>query len=193
MEQHQCISALGRKRRLVHVFLKRLTTGQTIYTLPAVYQSSIHAASCGIYKASTSTSDEYFLFENRSPGGYDRGLYYKILYGSTDSIYANNDHLYTGGVAIWHVKDILSSCSNVSTNNCEAQSPKLVDLEEANDADLDNGSSRGRTTHLFYSGNSVTFDNSSTPNSKLYDNSSSGISATSISAAGDSMTLTISK
>ena len=40
---------------------------------------------------------------------------------------------------------------------------------------------------------SATFDNSSTPDSKLYDNSSSGISATSISAAGDSMPLTISK
>ena len=159
--------------------------------LPAVYQSITDAASCGIYKASTSTSGEYFLFENRSPGGYDEGLYLRILYGSTDSVHLDN--LYTGGVAIWHVKDILSSCSNISTNNCEAQSPKLVDLEEANNGDLDNGSSKGRTTHLFYSGNSVTFDNSSTPNSKLYDNSSSGISATSIIAAGDSMTLTISK
>ena len=164
-------------------------SGTNNITLPAVFQSSIHAASCGIYKASTSTSDEYFLFENRSPGGYDEGLYYKILRGSTN--YAAGSTYYTGGVAIWHVKDILSSCS--STNNCEAQSPKLVDLEEANDGDLDNSSSKGRTTHLFYSGNSVTFDNSSTPDSKLYDNSSSGISATSISAAGDSMTLTISK
>jgi len=165
--------------------------GTNNITLPAVYQSIIDADSCGIYKATTSTSDEYFLFENRSPGGYDRGLYLRILYGSADSIYLDN--LYTGGVAIWHVKDILSSCSNISTNNCEAQSPKLVDLEEANNGDLDNGSSKGRTTHLFYSGNSVTFNNSSTPNSKLYDNSSSGISATSIIAAGDSMTLTISK
>jgi hypothetical protein len=68
-----------------------------------------------------------------------------------------------------------------------------VDLEEANDGDLDNALSNGRTTHLFYSGNSVTFNNSSTPDSKLYDCSSSGISATNISAAGDSMTLTISK
>jgi M6 family metalloprotease-like protein len=168
-------------------------SGTNNITLPAVFQSSIHAASCGIYKASTSTSDEYFLFENRSPGGYDRGLYFKILYGGHDSIYSNNDDLYTGGVAIWHVKDILSSCLNLSTNNCEAQSPKLVDLEEANDGDLDNALSNGRTTHLFYSGNSVSFSNSSTPDSKLYDCSSSGISATNISAAGDNMTLTISK
>jgi len=169
-----------------------IDNGTNNITLPAVYQSSIHAASCGIYKATTSTSDEYFLFENRSPGGYDEGLYYKILWGDTNYVPGSITY-FTGGVAIWHVKDILSSCSNVTTNNCQAQTPKLVDLEEANDADLDNDSSTGRTTHLFYSGNSVTFDNSSTPNSKLYDNSSSGISATSISAAGDSMTLTISK
>ncbi len=169
-----------------------IDNGTNNITLPAVYQSSIHAASCGIYKATTSTSDEYFLFENRSPGGYDEGLYYKILWGDTNYVPGSITY-FTGGVAIWHVKDILSSCSNVSTNNCEAQSPKLVDLEEANDADLDNDSSGGRTTHLFYSGNNSTFDNSSTPDSKLYDNSSSGISATSISAAGNSMTLTISK
>ena len=59
--------------------------------------------------------------------------------------------------------------------------------------DLDNGASRGRTTHLFYSGNSATFNNSSTPSSKWNDNSSSGISITNISAAGDDMTITVSK
>ncbi len=162
--------------------------GTNNLNLPAVYQSSIHAASCGIYKATTSTSGEYFLFENRSSGGYDQGLNYLIKNGSTSN---DIESTYSGGLAVWHVKDILSSCSG--SNNCETQSPKLVDLEEANDGDLDNGSSIGRTTHLFYSGNNSTFDNSSTPNSKLYDNSSSGISATSISAAGDNMTLTISK
>ena len=157
-------------------------------TLPAVYQSSIHAASCEIYKATTSTSGEYFLFENRSSGGYDKGLNYLLLDNS--SIYTVGSS-YTGGLAIWHVKDILSSCSG--SNNCETQSPKLVDLEEANDSDLDNALSNGRTTHLFFSGNNATFDDSSTPNSKLDNNSSSGISVTSISEAGDNMTLTISK
>ena len=98
---------------------------------------------------------------------------------------------YTGGLAVWHVYDNLSSC--LASNNCMALTPPLVDLEEANDADLDNATSNGRTTHLFYSGNNVTFDNSSTPNSNLYDNTSSGISLTNISAAGDNMTLTISK
>ncbi len=165
-----------------------VSSGADNYTLPAVYQMIDNSSSCGIYKASTSNSDEYFLFENRSAGGYDEGLNY-LIYESNSSEFIGTD--YTGGLAVWHVKDILSSC--LDSNNCVVLNPPLLDLEEANDADLDNASSNGRTTHLFYSGNSVTFDNSSTPNSNLYDDNSSGISLTNISAAGDNMTLTISK
>ena len=165
-----------------------VSSGEDNYTLPAVYQMIDNSSSCGIYKASTSNSDEYFLFENRSAGGYDEGLNY-LIYESNSSEVIGTD--FTGGLAVWHVKDILSSC--LDQNNCVVLNPPLLDLEEANDADLDNALSNGRTTHLFYSGNSVTFDNSSTPNSKLYDDNSSGISLTNISAAGDNMTLTISK
>ena len=162
--------------------------GTNNITLPAVYKNIDNASSCGIYKATTSTSGEYFLFENRSSGGYDQGFNGLLLDNSSSyGVWSS----YSGGAAIWHVKDIHSSCYGY--NDCVAQSPKLVDLEEAKYGDLDNRSSIGRTTHLFYSGNNSTFDNSSTPNSKLYDNSSSGISVTSISAAGDNMTLTISK
>ena len=165
-----------------------IDNGTNNIILPAVYQTSTHSSSCEIFKATTSTIDEYFLFENRSAGGYDEGLKGLILDNS--SIYAVGNS-YNGGVAIWHIKDIFSSC--FANNNCQSQSPKLVDLEEANDADLDNYSSNGRTTHLFFNSNSSTFDNTSTPNSNLYDDSSSGISVTSISVAGDNMTLTISK
>jgi len=165
-----------------------VSSGADNYTLPAVYQMIDNSSSCGIYKASTSTSVEYFLFENRSSGGYDEGLNYLIYDNSSSEIVGTK---YTGGLAVWHVYDNLSSC--LVYNNCMALTPPLVDLEEANDADLDDPSSKGRTTHLFYSGNSVTFNNSSTPNSNLYDNTSSGISLTNISAAGDNMTLTISK
>ena len=148
-----------------------------------------NTSSCGIYKASTSDSGEYFLLENRSTGGYDEGLNYLIYDNSSNYVVGTK---YTGGLAVWHVYDNLSSC--LASNNCMALTPPLVDLEEANDADLDNSpNNNDRTTHLFYSGNSVTFDNSSTPNSNLYDNTSSGISLTNISVAGDNMTLTISK
>ena len=166
-----------------------VSSGADNYTLPAVYQMIDNTSSCGIYKASTSTNHEYFLFENRSAGGYDEGLNYLIADNSSYYVVGTK---YTGGLAVWHVYDNLSSC--LASNNCMAQNPPLVDLEEANDADLDNSpNNSGRTTHLFYSGNSATFDNSSTPNSNLYDNTSSGISLTNISAAGDNMTLTISK
>ena len=165
-----------------------VSPGTDNYTLAAVYQMIDNSSSCEIYKASTSTSDEYFLFENRSAGGYDKGLNYLIFDNSSNNVVGTK---FNGGLAVWHVKDILSSC--LAPNNCMALTPSLVDLEEANDADLDNASSKGRTSHLFYSGNSDTFDNSSTPNSKLYDNTSSDFSLTSISAAGDNMTLTISK
>ena len=162
--------------------------GTANLTLPAVYKNIDNASSCGIYKATTSTSGEYFLFENRSSGGYDQGFNGLLLDNSSSyGVWSS----YSGGAAIWHIKDIHSSCYGY--NDCVAQSPKLVDLEEANDGDLDNALSNGRTTHLFFSGNNATFDDSSTPNSKLDNNSSSGISATSISAAGDNMTLTISK
>ena len=147
-----------------------------------------NSSSCGIFKAATTNSDEYFLFENRSAGGYDEGLNYLIYEGNSSEVVGTD---FTGGLAVWHVKDILSSC--LDQNNCVVLNPPLLDLEEANDADLDNALSNGRTTHLFYSGNSATFDNSSTPNSKLYDDNSSGISLINISAAGDNMTLTISK
>ena len=163
-----------------------VSSGSDNYSLPAVYQMIDNSSSCGIYKASTSTSDEYFLFENRYAGGYDEGLNY-LIYDNSSSTLGN----YAGGLAVWHVKDILSTC--LDSNNCVVLDPPLLDLEEANDADLDTASSNGRTTHLFYSGNITTFDNSTTPNSNLYDDTSSDISLTNISAAGDNMTLTISK
>ena len=84
-------------------------------------------------------------------------------------------------------------CIRDSDNTCQNGSIKLLDLEEANHADLDTGDSSGRTTHLFYSGNNSTFDNNSNPSSKWNDNSSSGISITNISVAGDDMTITVSK
>ena len=170
---------------------KTTSSGADNYTLPAVYQMIDNSSSCGIYKASTSANHEYFLFQNRSAGGYDEGLKYLIYDNITNYVMGNK---YTGGLAVWHVKDNLSRYTScLALNNCMAITPTLVDLEEANNPGLDNASSNGRTTHLFYSGNSVTFDNSTNPSSNPYDNTSSDISLTNISAAGDNMTLTISK
>jgi M6 family metalloprotease-like protein len=144
-------------------------------------------SACSTYRIDTSTSGEYFLLENRSKGGYDQGFY---ILNNGNTSYAVGS-AYTGGLAIWHVKDILTSCQ--ASNDCQTQATPLLSLEEAANPDLASGGSRGRTTHLFYSGNATTFDGSSTPNSNDYSGAATNISVTSISAAGSSMTINVTK
>jgi len=65
-----------------------------------------------------------------------------------------------------------------------------VDIEEANNAMLDSACC-GHVNNFFFNGNSGTFNNSSTPNSKKNDGSASNISITSIGSQGSSMSFTI--
>jgi M6 family metalloprotease-like protein len=122
-----------------------------------------------IYKVETGTSNEYFLLENRDNTGYDRGL--QVITGT-----------YDGGLLITHIDDNQTSNSN--------ENHKWVDVEEANDPVLDNKTSRGDEDNLYYNGNSTTFDNSSTPDSKNYASAATNISITSISGVGPAMTFT---
>ncbi len=104
----------------------------------------------------TSGTGEYFLVENRQKTGYDAAL--------------------PGcGLLIWHIDETRTS------NNAENR--KLVDLEEADGLNhLDNMTNRGDPGDPFPgSSNNTTFNNASNPNSKLYDNSVSGVSVTNIS------------
>ena len=125
-------------------------------------------ASNSAYRASTSLSNEYFLLENRRPAGYDRGLERWL----TSAF---------GGLAIWHVDENQASNTN--------DSHRKVDLEEADNTVM--GTGPGSATDLWYSGNAVTFDNTSSPDSKLYSGLDSGVSVNSISAAGVTMTARI--
>jgi hypothetical protein len=126
-----------------------------------------------IIKIPTNVSNEYFLLENRGTTKYDRGLY--IL----------NESTFQGGISIWHIDD-------TQTNN-DNENRKWVDLEEANDAGLDSGANRGKQTNLFYSGNNSVFNNTSSPNSKLYNGTSSGIDIDNISIRGTAMYFDIAK
>ena len=116
---------------------------------------------------------EYFMLENIGHDGYQAGLDY-LLWG--------NDN--TSGIAIWHIDD------NQSNNGADVNH-KLVDLEEAAEAGMDNFSHSGKQTNLFFSGNKTEFSDSTDPNSKTYSGTSSGITIDNISAAGDSMTFDI--
>jgi len=116
---------------------------------------------------------EYFMLENIGHDGYQAGLDY--LLGGNDN---------TSGIAIWHIDD------NQSNNGADVNH-KLVDLEEAAEAGMDNSSHSGKQTNLFFSGNKTEFSDSTDPNSKTYSGTSSGITIDNISAAGDSMTFDI--
>jgi len=117
---------------------------------------------------------EYFMVENIGHDGYQQGLNHSLWDVGED----------VSGIAIWHIDENQLTNDNVTH--------KLVDLEEAADAGLDNKNHLGKRTNLFYSGNKTDFSNSTDPNSKSYDGNSSGITINNISAPGESMTLDIS-
>ncbi len=117
-----------------------------------------------VFRASTGISNEYFLVENRQPAGYDYGL----------ERWLNTN--FSGGLAIWHIDDSLSSNAN--------DSHRLVDLEEAN------GSSTASTNAALWTAtNGTLFDDASNPNSKLYNGSGSGVTLSNISASASTMTV----
>jgi hypothetical protein len=132
---------------------------------------------------------EYFLLENRSTTGYDKGLAYPL------------DGTYIGGIAIWHIdEDVISSKFNTNTVN-DNVSQKGVDLEEANNPELDEllyyptynqyVPAPGHAKNLYYSGNKTEFSPTTVPNSDSYYSSGTGITIDNISAVGRTMTVNI--
>lgn len=118
-----------------------------------------------VLKVETDDPQEYFLLENRSPEGYDAGLY------AIDGVD------FGGGIAIWHIDESISANSD--------DSHRLVDLEEANNAELDlDNTKRGTATNLYYAGNATRFDDTSSPDSKKYDGTSTMIGVENVSAPG---------
>ena len=122
-----------------------------------------------VYKLPSGVNGEYFLLENRGASGYDMGL--TSLAGTSN---------YTGGLLILHIDD------NVNGNADETH--KKVDVEEANNAGLDSGSNRGHINNLYFNGNATTFNNTSTPNSRRYNGTNSGVSVENISDSAAVMT-----
>ena len=126
-----------------------------------------------LYKIKTSVDNEYFLIENRSANGYDQGL---------DDLKGLDD-VYTGGLLVLHIDD--------NEANNEDETHKWVDVEEANNAGLDDKSNEGHINNLYFNGNKTEFTPQTTPNSNTYDGKGSGISITNISDSGSTMSVDI--
>ncbi len=127
-----------------------------------------------VYRIETSDPNQYFLLENRSLSGYDQGL---VRWGLSE-----------GGLAIWHIDN------SVQTNRDENH--KMVDLEEAEDgyiaySELDESYNFGDEEDLFRAGWADPFDDAHAPDARLYDGTLTEIEVSSISAAGEVMTIDI--
>jgi M6 family metalloprotease-like protein len=147
----------------------------TVISSDGTYTANdINSSSHNIFKIQSGTSGEYFLLQNRNAVGYDQGL--NMLVGAEGA--------YAGGLLITHNSD------NVSQNTNDSH--RVVDIEEADNAAPNNGGhSRGTYNGLFYNGNSTTFNDSSTPNSKRVSGAASNIAITNIGNRGTAISFTV--
>ena len=115
------------------------------------------------------TSTEYFIIENRQQTGRDATL--------PDA-----------GLAIWHIDE-------TGSNNNEQMTAALhyeCALEQADGAfNLESGANSGDSGDLYGGPSAPAFDNTTTPSSRWWDGSSSGLTITSISSPGPTMTFTV--
>ncbi len=124
-------------------------------------------------------ASEYFLLENRNNSGYDRGL--KAI-----SFYFN------GGLAIWHIDEEVIKKNMLSNSVNDDVTHKGVDLEEANNAVLDDVTAYGKNENLFYQGNSDAFTPFTSPSSAPYNQNNTNIHVENISEYGAVMSAQIS-
>ncbi|NUO10092.1 MAG: M6 family metalloprotease domain-containing protein [Candidatus Brocadia sp.] len=138
--------------------------------------------SSSIFRINTLDSNQYFLIENRQFTGYDKGFE-----GATGA----SGH---GGLVIYHIDKLKTPPQNWNVNADE--NDKGVDVEEANEGSLgysmlDTKSSAANTNMFFFSGNNISFTDTTTPNSKLKNGNSTNISVKDISTYGETMTATV--
>ncbi len=128
-----------------------------------------------------STTD-YFLVENRYPKGWDLGL---------ERWLGQN---WGGGLLIQHIDITIGSQANNDINEYNPGGHQGVIVMEASTA---NGSTltvppgaRGDVTHLFYDPNNKNFLDYTTPNSKLWDGTSTKLGICDCSTRSETMTAT---
>jgi M6 family metalloprotease-like protein len=140
----------------------------SITTLTPGMTASVTAGQNDFYIFSRSNT-EYFIIENRQQTGRDVAL--------PDT-----------GLAIWHVEE------NGSNNNEQMTSAMHYELslEQADGQfHLENDTNSGDSGDLFASPGATTFSDTTTPNARWWDGSSSGLDIQNVSASGNTMTFTV--
>ncbi len=127
--------------------------------------ASLDAANNDFYIYSKN-ENEYFILENRQQTGRDSAL--------PDS-----------GLAIWHVDELASNDNEQMT---AAQHYECSLIQADNSFDLENRLNTGDADDLFGAPDKTTFSDATTPDSKWWDGTNSGLNITNISASGSIMT-----
>lgn len=129
----------------------------------------------------TVKSTEYWLIENRTPTGWDRGLVGLIGYWS-------------GGLLIQHIDSTIGTWANNSFNKYVTGSHQGNLVEQASTTKcnlMSNSQTYGCTSLLFSSG--VNFTNTTTPSTKYYTGADSGFGVTNIDPPGALMYATVTR
>lgn len=132
----------------------------------------------GVDWQGTPGTGEYFLVENRQQTGYDAGL-------------PGN------GILIWHIDE--SAADNEDEGTSPPGNRRIVVLEQADGrfdmecyANPPSLCNRGDSTDPWRVGTATSFGDNTTPNSKLYGGTSSGVSVSNIGESGATMSATMS-
>jgi M6 family metalloprotease-like protein len=114
---------------------------------------------------------EYFLIENRQATGRDAALP-------------------ASGLAVWHVDELGDNENQQMTSTLHYE----CSIEQAdNSFDLERGRGQGDPADLFHAGNKSSFGDTTTPNSRWWDGSASGLELSAIGPLGAAMSLTVGK
>lgn len=139
------------------------------------------SASVMMMNSAVSTS-EYWLVENRSPVGWDAGMYTTL-------------GPWSGGLLIQHIDTNIGSKSANSFNKYVAGSHQgnmaVEPSTKACTLVTPPGSWGGCLTLMYYAGNSTTFNAGSTPPSNYYSGALSSVGVTNVSAPASTMTANI--
>ncbi|MCP4104518.1 MAG: M6 family metalloprotease domain-containing protein [Desulfobacteraceae bacterium] len=125
----------------------------------------------------TLTSNGHTAYRYTGPGAESYFIEARIKEGRSAS-------LPDEGLAIWHI--------NTDGSNMSANYDNLVAIEQADGLfSLENDANSGESGDLFHSGYKNIFDSSTNPSTNWYDGSQSGLSISSISAVGSTMSFAV--
>jgi hypothetical protein len=154
----------------VDAYLKNAAGWTSNITTLAPGMTASLAAGQNDFSVFPRSTTEYFIIENRQQTGRDAAV--------PDS-----------GLAIWHVEE-------GGSNNNEQMTPAShyeLSLEQADGQfHLESNVNSGDASDLYAAPSAVVFSDSTTPNSRWWDGTSSGLSIEQISTSGGTMTFVVS-